>query len=693
MARQKIYPITPLQLESSIRVLVETGIGQTGRQASVPKPAYFLNFKVRGLANVDSDTPRDAIHIADRFTELDMECVVHGTRFPATPRGLLNTSAEYAKTTCRFCEREWGVGKNFTTLGEIANLINAANDFDWILDTAALPSGEQYKNEIIRSHESIPLMCKRAKWGSSEPCGKKITHTWANISTALNQNPDHIRCQGECDSKNKGKARRKDSSDVEQELSDKRAWQWRLSDESGYRKASEPCWFTHVPCGQEVYRIFSQVVGYPELSGFPPETDEDCPYCKVNSPFDCLNQSIEHFSKWVSYVTKAKVKYVGKTFPKIEDRLALACHCGNEYSDYHLALQRNSYFGCQPCAEGAGKAQRAWRLFEAQDIVARRGLTLVGDPQSYTAPATICDPQGKCQPYSCILELVRDMPASAAGFLRRLIEDEPAIEPSRLGEVWSDTDIALLHEHASTKTYADIARMLGRTIGAVKMHFRIEGLRNDQRPHYGRSFAVKDDAFSELSPETCYWGGVLATDGCVTDRGEIKIELKAYDEVVIQALCQFVRSDQPLKYRSMKGVDGRGIYASLYFRSNQIRKDLLRHFGIQPRKTFELPAPALSQEWQAKSYMLGLIEGDGAISRSRRHGLKIEFISASRELFDWVHKYVELIIGKPVTTKERVRNEFGRPVWSLSVVGSSAETLKEALLSTYPGNMHRKWQK
>jgi hypothetical protein len=431
-----------------------------------------------------------------------------------------------------------------------------------------------------------------------------------------------------------------------------------------------------------------KIVNYGKGNDLQVDQSGDCPYCKQNSPLRCLNGSVLHYEKWVAVVTEGTILFKGRSLPKSADHLLeLQCACGASYKADQWSLQNNVHYGCPSCQRTALSALRAWQLEDGRAIVARRGMTLLDNPMSYTEPAHIIDSKGCRTPYASILALVRSLPATAKGYGYGSICRVP-LTAINTGLPYSAADIAFIEEHQSTMSYRKLAAVLGRTDTSVKQQFRRLGIRNDQREHYKRTIEVWDRAFSVTTPESSYWAGLLASDGCISDRGLVRIELKALDEDVLQALACYLKFTGKFSYRSVRNVNGRGMYASFSFRSNQIRKDLEQKFGIVQRKTDSLPPPDIVDSLLCRAYIVGLIEGDGHIHRSRRGGLMLNFISASPNLFSWVAEQVSAILGKTFSTSHTGKT---KRVSSIVVWHNDAERLKLILLEAFEGKMARKW--
>jgi hypothetical protein len=301
-------------------------------------------------------------------------------------------------------------------------------------------------------------------------------------------------------------------------------------------------------------------------------------------------------------------------------------------------LIRSEHNGCKECANVSSNAQRAWILSEGTAMVERRGFCLLGDPAAYTKAAEIVTAEGAASPFATILELVQALPVHSDG----------------IG-----------------------AREASRTLdGSASLGDK-------------RKYPVIDAAFETLTREACYWAGLLAADATISDDGEVVLELKAGDELVVQGLARFVGFPGTCHYRTVKNVDGRGIYCSLRFRSAQICSDLRRHFGIGPRKSRTLPRPNISSFDLAKAYMAGLLEGDGHVRRNRR-GLIVHFVSAAEDCFEWFLELANRITG----TNARARSISGARGRILNVIyhDAAAATLLRSLYDAFPGYMARKWQ-
>lgn len=470
---------------------------------------------------------------------------------------------------------------------------------------------------------------------SPNPCGSRVHHSVGNILTSLRGCRRHLVCQGACDSRSRGKSSRVSLTAFQQRLRESRGGEWTLSNPDTYRKISEPQWFTHTACGHEIKRSPWDILGYRSGAG----EDVDCPYCSRASILGCVSNSVPHFKRWVDCSTKGAVSYDGTDFPRSsDDLLKFRCNCGNGFLEKLRNLHRYEHYGCVPCRNASLRSQRAWLFEDARELVARRGFGLKNDPGSYTVRADIVAADGTAAPHRTILALVRALPIRAHGTVappRAVVPLEPA----------------------------------------------------DQKDK--RRYKVDDGAFAHLTPESCYWAGLLAADATISDAGEIVLELKAVDELVLQALASFVGFPGTCHYRTVKNVEGRGIYCSIRFRSRQICADLYANFGVGPRKSRNLPRPRIPDGQLAQAYMAGLFEGDGHV-RATRRGLVVHFVSASEQCFNWFADQANVITA--VSAKPRALPRDEGTIFNLTYHDEAARMLIASLHAAHPGHMERKWK-
>jgi hypothetical protein len=208
-----------------------------------------------------------------------------------------------------------------------------------------------------------------------------------------------------------------------------------------------------------------------------------------------------------------------------------------------------------------------------------------------------------------------------------------------------------------------------------------------------RCHKVRDDAFSILTPEACYFAGLLATDGNLPSKtNKIKIALKAIDEYTLQALAKFIGFGGSFSYRTMSATEGRGLYVEMSFSSKKIREDLCHHFGIVPNKSGCMPSPKLTGTDLVLAYMVGLIEGDGSVKYDAETQKieKISFFSASRPLVEWFSEHMRQLTGSEANIHRHAGNA-NKNYFGIHCTGIFAEQFFGILQGTSVGTMKRKW--
>lgn len=159
---------------------------------------------------------------------------------------------------------------------------------------------------------------------------------------------------------------------------------------------------------------------------------------------------------------------------------------------------------------------------------------------------------------------------------------------------------------------------------------------------------VRHDAFSELTPESMYWAGVLITDGCIVGKNNdrIKLSLKRQDADHIELFKAFIGSTNGVTYYDN--------VAETRATSKRMAGDLL-NLGISPRKTFTAKAcDKLAESWD---FWRGCIDGDGGLHIYEYQGPSLVLTGASIALHDqwstFIRKNVSSGLSDSIITYKR----------------------------------------
>lgn len=125
-----------------------------------------------------------------------------------------------------------------------------------------------------------------------------------------------------------------------------------------------------------------------------------------------------------------------------------------------------------------------------------------------------------------------------------------------------------------------------------------------------RTENVNHNSFSEITPESAYWIGLLMADGCIAhDRSLVQLHL--IDEEHVIKFQKFTKCMLPVRIRKT----GKRSFAKkpqyiLRFTSNKIAEDLA-HYGVIPRKS--LIAEAKNGIENSRDFWRGVIDGNGVV--------------------------------------------------------------------------------
>lgn len=112
--------------------------------------------------------------------------------------------------------------------------------------------------------------------------------------------------------------------------------------------------------------------------------------------------------------------------------------------------------------------------------------------------------------------------------------------------------------------------------------------------------------FDQFTPESAYWAGFLAADGCVrSDRATVSLHLAATDADHVEKLRKAVQFNGEVKIS--------GAAASLHINGPRWVDALSRNFGVTPRKSLTYSLPELPSD-TLPHFVRGIIDGDGSIT-------------------------------------------------------------------------------
>ena len=181
--------------------------------------------------------------------------------------------------------------------------------------------------------------------------------------------------------------------------------------------------------------------------------------------------------------------------------------------------------------------------------------------------------------------------------------------------------ISLYEEGLSTKKIKYKLEEKGLTVDLrVIRKFLIEcGYDIKSAKDYNKKFTSDSSSFSEYDLESCYWGGVIASDGCVFNHGTVNCECNYFslgvsqsDIDMVEKLKKYVKYDGKLYIRK-RSKENHQDCVDLRVNNREIVKNLEKNFNITKAKSLTYIPPNIPQDYK-KYFILGLLDGDGCIT-------------------------------------------------------------------------------
>lgn len=158
---------------------------------------------------------------------------------------------------------------------------------------------------------------------------------------------------------------------------------------------------------------------------------------------------------------------------------------------------------------------------------------------------------------------------------------------------------------------------------------------------------ANESAFSELTEESCYWGGFLAADGNVDAKQRVRIMLNYDDIGHLEKFKDFMQSTHAISSNTNEYYR-----CSFEFTSAVVCKDLESQFNIVPNKTKILKFPHHLSDANMRHYLRGYFDGDGSVCESFSNKnsttatLYATFCSGcpeySEDLFEYLSQHLDL---------------------------------------------------
>lgn len=167
---------------------------------------------------------------------------------------------------------------------------------------------------------------------------------------------------------------------------------------------------------------------------------------------------------------------------------------------------------------------------------------------------------------------------------------------------------------------------------------------------------VNRSAFDSVTPESAYWIGFLMADGCVTDQGQILLQLSPVDAAHVLKFATFMGL---LRAPYLNG--GKSVITT---KSKRLAAALIG-FGVVPRKSKTAKVIGLENN---RDFWRGVVDGDGCIQLLKRlNGYPTIGLCGSRALMDQFANYMATILDGRQQAVTAMKG-----IWSVGAAGTYA---------------------
>jgi hypothetical protein len=249
-----------------------------------------------------------------------------------------------------------------------------------------------------------------------------------------------------------------------------------------------------------------------------------------------------------------------------------------------------------------------------------------------------------------------------------------------------------LEELYKNHTQQEISDKLGKTLHSIVYCLGKWGIekKNFVKPH---SYSVDQNFFTPLTEVSCAFAGLIASDGTIEkNRRRLSVILHARDRKFLEEWAYEIRYTGPIRqytqFSRFSPPDGTPMVALTLNNVPEYVSCLETTFNVTRNKTKLLLPPHLTEQNLIKAYLIGLIDGDGHISKHNK-SLRLGFCG-TLAMCEWFKKQVSQIYG--IHNEHRYLINRGN-CWSYEINGPNARSILLDLKQSKVPKLERKWSK
>ncbi len=211
-----------------------------------------------------------------------------------------------------------------------------------------------------------------------------------------------------------------------------------------------------------------------------------------------------------------------------------------------------------------------------------------------------------------------------------------------MGSRWTEEEDAILLEVYPEIPKKDILEMLStREWGNISKRASDRGIRRVYQEERSYLYGKTENFFSVLSPISCYWAGFIAADGNVhKNRNTISIELSQKDRSHLDRFILDTKYEGHARNYSRMRFEKEFLSSRLEITSREWKSALEKYFSITENKSLSLNPPMLQNNEHIASFICGLVDGDGSISKTKNNKLVLS-LYGTRKVLEWVKEFFD----------------------------------------------------
>lgn len=176
----------------------------------------------------------------------------------------------------------------------------------------------------------------------------------------------------------------------------------------------------------------------------------------------------------------------------------------------------------------------------------------------------------------------------------------------------------------------EVAKIIGCHTETIRKWMVSEGVIRHRGP---KSMIGDENYFDNINtPEKAYWLGWLMADGCVTDSGNIKLNVALKDKKLVDDFLLAIQSTNKTLTKKNRNKTTNKEYASYWCSLTSIHMvQSLNKYGVVPRKSDHEIFPLINKEFY-RDFIRGYFDGDGCVYIDYNHPHFTISICGSKEI-------------------------------------------------------------